>query len=290
HGRWDGIRPGDTAPTAIWLPPAGGLDDETVQVPAGWFIAGDPGAPDGLPERRVFVDAFAIGRDPVTNAQYIEWLDALVDDGREAEALAHAPRAFNAADRPLAYRRDAAGRFALDAADGMTWLPDGPVTSISWRSARAFCAWRAARDGLPWRLPHSVEWEKAARGVDGRRHGFGDHCDATFAMTARSRPGSPGVVAVGAFPLDVSPYGVRGQAGNVRDLCLDAYRRDGPRLDAGRLVPVDEAIADEGFCVVKGGAYSSAPEQTLAGARYGFPPHHAAPPLGFRLCHSLPIS
>ncbi len=290
NGRWDGIRPGDDAPYPIWLPPEGAIGDDTAYVPAGWFVSGDPSATDGLPRRRVWVDGFAMGKHPVTNAEYIEWLDWLVDTGREAEALRHAPKARGGEKGAglLAYARDVAGHFEVTVAEGMRWFDDAPVAGIDWRSARAFCRWRAGRDGLPLRLPHSLEWEKAARGVDGRAYGWGEHFDATWAVTARSRPDSPGMLPVGAFPLDRSPYGVCGFAGNVRQMCLDAYRREGPPLVDGRL-EVGAGEAEPAYCVVKGGGFIGVGDSAVAAARFGWPPTHTGMVVGFRMARELPV-
>lgn len=290
-GSWDGVRPGGEQPSPIHLPPVDALDGQTLYVPAGWFVSGDPRALDGLPPRRVWVDAFAIRRHPVTNADYIEWLDRLVEQGRADEAASHAPRALSitGGEHPSAYRRDGDGRFMVGASEGMVWHRDGPVGAITWASACAYAAWRARRDGVPWRLPHSLEWEKAAGGVDGRRYPWGDVFEPTWAMTARSRPGRPTPVPIGEFPEDVGPYGMRGAAGNVRDMCLDRYRRTGPRLVGDVLDPLLDRASAGDICLVKGGCYASADEHSLIGARFGFPVDHAATAVGFRLARSLPL-
>jgi eukaryotic-like serine/threonine-protein kinase len=211
-------------------------------VPAGWtWVGGDPEVPS-WPRRRVWVDGFVIGRFPVTNAEFIAFLDALVADGREDEALRHVPRerAGSAQDEgPMIYGRGGDGRFVLRPdADGDVWLPDAPVLMIDWDGATAYAAWRAVQDGLPWRLPAEVEWEKAARGADGRRYPWGDHPDATWMCIRPSHTGSAAPPVVGAYPLDDSPYGVRGLAGGVRDWCADvgSVGEAGPSLDGDRAV------------------------------------------------------
>src|SRR6185295_5395657 len=90
---WDGVRPHGTEPFAIWLPPDGFLGTDDLYVPAGLFRSGgDPTAFAGHPLRHLWVDPFVVKRFPVTNAQYIGFLDDLVRQGREDEALRHAPR------------------------------------------------------------------------------------------------------------------------------------------------------------------------------------------------------
>lgn len=96
---------------------------------------------------------------------------------------------------------------------------------MSWDAAHAYARWRAKRDGLPWRLPSEAEWEKLARGVDGRRFPWGELGDASLChvRTERFTPRAP--VAIDAFATDRSPYGARGLAGNVREsTCSRASR------------------------------------------------------------------
>ena len=101
-------------------------------------------------------------------------------------------------------------------ADGDLWHADEPVIMITHPEASAICAAYARRDGLPWRLPASAELEKASRGTDGRLYGWGSHYDHSFSCRSRSRPGRPLPCSVYDFPIDESPYGVRGTFGLVR--------------------------------------------------------------------------
>src|SRR5690606_16411158 len=89
---WDGIPPGEDDPLPIVLPPRGSLGTDDCYAPAGWFLAvGDPDAPDGLPRRRIWVDAVIVRRFPVTTAEYFAFLDALAsEDPARAERAAPA--------------------------------------------------------------------------------------------------------------------------------------------------------------------------------------------------------
>ncbi|MEZ4435987.1 MAG: bifunctional serine/threonine-protein kinase/formylglycine-generating enzyme family protein [bacterium] len=286
QAHWHGIAPGEREPHVIPMPPLDAIGGDACYVPAGWCtLGGDPDALDALPRRRVWVDGFVIARDPVTHAQFIEFLDALVAEGRDDEAARWLPvDATQSHDH--AYRRDAAGRFVVQPAFGHDLRPDWPVMHVSWAAARAYCAWRGGRDGFEWRLPMSWEWEKAARGVDGRRFPWGDAFDETFACVLNHRPGQPTFAPVGAHPIDTSPYGVRGLAGNTRDLCGDVYRRSGPVIDGDR--PTAEAAPRPGeHLTVKGGCAISAYGGTIASTRYGMPPDRTTTMVGFRLCRSI---
>ena len=228
QGHWDGVPPNATAPRPVYLPRAYELDRQDRYVPAGWTLSGgDAAASDAMPRRRRWVDGFVIRAAPVTMAELIAFLDALVGAGKDAEALRFAPRlrggGLGEPGALLLGRKDD-GTFVLRPdADGDVWLPYWPANSIDWWTTVAFARWAADRDGLPWRLPGELEWEKAARGVDGRFFPWGDRFDPAFASMRSSHAGRPAPVSVTAFPIDESPYGVRGLAGNMRDWCAEEW-------------------------------------------------------------------
>jgi serine/threonine-protein kinase len=212
-------------PIRLLRPDALGPDD--CLVPEGWFWAGDEVAPNALRRQRIWLDRFAIRRFPVTNRQYIAFLDDLVARGDTASADRFGPRERGATlevPGPMLYRRDAAGRHHIQPDhDGDVWHLDWPAMMIDLACANAFAAWEAERTGLPWRLPWAVEWEKAARGVDGRRWPWGDHLDLGWANVRGSGPGRMLPAVVDSFPRDVSVYGVRGLIGNIRDWLCDSF-------------------------------------------------------------------
>jgi toxoflavin biosynthesis protein ToxD len=137
-------------------------------------------------QRQVDVAAYYIGKYPVTVAEY-----------------ANALKAQNI--RPP-------GDWSTQAT-----RPDHPVTRISWKAALAYVAWLAQVTGEPWRLPTEEEWEKAARGNDGRIYPWGDAWDSTRANTEEGGPGD--TTPVGSYPAGASPYGVLDLAGNVNEWC-----------------------------------------------------------------------
>jgi serine/threonine-protein kinase len=239
-------------------------------VPPGWFWSGgDPaaaGAP--LPRRRLWADGFVIRRFPVTNAEYLEFLNDLLARDRESEALAAVPR-VPAPDGPgqiLLARDPDTGAFVLGPdAHGDVWLARWPVFYVNWFGAAAYCDWLAASDGLPWRLPGELEWEKAARGVDGRAFPWGDFFDPTWTWCRASRRGRGLPAEVDEHPQDVSPFGVFGMGGNASEWCADAYRRDGPPgVEDGARTLRDAAAAE---CVIRGGNWASAPSKVRCAYR-----------------------
>lgn len=288
---WDGIDP-DGVQQPIPLPPLGTLGPDECYVPAGWFQAGgDPEASRGLPARRVWTDGFAIGRFNITNEEYLAYLDALVDAGREAEALTYAPRERDHADRSrgaVIFGQDADGHFFLrEDADGDRWDERFPVCMVDFRSAMAYARWRADRDGVPWRLPFELERAKATRGVDGRFFPWGDHHDFTFSALGDSVVGRSSPQRVEDWPTDVSPYGVRGLAGNMRDWLLDAYDPLGPPLRDGRLVRTYDPDPDVDR-VNRGGTWSGGPIYARAASRGPLRAHMRYNIVGIRLARSWP--
>lgn len=242
---WDGVPPGATEPLPVPLPTADVLGPDDVYVPPGWFWSGgDPEAPSTFPRRRLWADALIARRFPVTNADWITFLDTLVADGREEEALRHVPRERGnspTATGAVIYGRDADGRFVLvKDADGDEWFPDAPVLMIDWQNAQAFAQWTTARTGQPWRLLGELEFEKVARGVDGRFLPWGDFIDPTWCCYSESHVGHRLPARLHEYPMDESPYGARHMAGNARTWCADRYRAEGPPTPDGRVLPPRE--------------------------------------------------
>ena len=291
---WDGVPPGGQVdPGVVPLPPAGSLGTGDCYVPAGWFLCGgDPSAPGCLVRDRVWLDGFVMRRDPVTHSEFVAFLDHLVGSGQEERALALAPRLgaspSSEAGQSL-YGRDGQGRFTLEGGvAGIEVIGDRPAVCVSWTGADAYARWRAAEDGRAWRLPGELEWEKAARGVDGRFFPWGDHLDPTWCCMRDSHPQKPSMASVGEFPVDESPYGVRGMAGNVRDWCADPFRPLGPELHDGAW-RYREPPASGVPRVGRGGTWCVNPVSLRAAYRSWFAPSFRSDDsLGFRLACSYP--
>lgn len=279
---WDGRPPGesDEPIASVPLPPAGWLRPEWCYVPPGWFYCGgDREAVDGMARRRIWVDGFVIERDPLTYGELIEALNRMVDAGRAdlAEKIAPPPvqRRGGGSDGDLSVERTDGGRYWLDVRAAVGGVERWPVTHLSWHAASAWGDWRADTTGLPWRLPHDLEREKAARGADGRFLPWGDFFDPTWAQVLGSRAGRPRPAPVGEPAGDISPYGVRGLAGNVRDWCLNAYHRQGLPLGV-RCLEVRPGLEFEGVDMshrmVRGGGYGAKPEACRSAGRLAAPP------------------
>lgn len=279
----------ETQTITVPMPPPDLLGSDRCYVPAGDFEAGgDANAPDCVPRTRVHVPGFIMRRDPITNAEFIAFLDALVQAGQGDEADRWAPREPASGSHQPVYQRTAQGGFAVGTdAEGVVWTLDAPVVQITWHAAMAWCAWAAQRDGVPWRLPHELEWEKAARGPDGRFYPWGDGFDPSFVRMLQSVEGKPRRCPVDAHPADVSPYGVRGMGGNVRDLCLNAWERGAPPRRLQITLP---ATDDQRLRSTRGGSFYSQPHFCRAATRFAGPVDQGFASVGFRPCFTWPQS
>jgi serine/threonine protein kinase/formylglycine-generating enzyme required for sulfatase activity len=307
---WHGVPPEGGDPMPIPLPRPGELGTDDHYMAPGWFACGgDPQQQRSLSARRIWVDGYIFRRFPVTNAQFLVFLDAMVAEGRVEEALRHAPRersGMAGEQGPLIYGFDGTQFSLRPDADGDVWEPDWPVMMVDWHGARAFAAWEAARTGQPWQLPGELAREKATRGVDGRFHPWGDGFDPSWASMRRSQQNRLLPTAVGAFPVDESPYGIRDLAGSMCDWCSDAFVETGPpaasaRHDAhsGRsALPIqqtDAALQDAHGSVVqashrvrRGGCWRDTTLCLRAAYRSGDVPTYRDSNSGFRLARPYP--
>lgn len=231
----------------------------------------------------MWVEAHVFRRFPVTNAQYLAFLDDLVAQGRVDEALRHAPRERGATARDqgaVIYAFDGT-RFSLRPdADGDVWEPAWPVVMVDWHGARAFAAWESARTGQAWSLPGELAWEKAARGVDGRAFPWGDAFDPSWACMMNSHAGRRLPAVIDRFPVDESPYGVRGMCGNVSDWCLDPFSPEGPAVHDGRATLPEHATAshDTTRRAYRGGAWFGSEAGARLASRNGVDASFRGPP------------
>jgi len=258
---------------SVRVRPPAELPADFVHIPAGDFRMGDPFQAQGgdrhgassLPLHCVHLPDYAIARFPVTVRDYVEFLNALAERDPRL-ALRRSPRDFGQHYWPIGTD----GRFDLPILDrdGDVWDPLWPVMSISLDDALAFCAWRSEQLNRRVRLPTEAEWEKAARGVDGRCYPWGDHFDPSFCKMRASRGQAPTPEPVGTFTADTSPYGVRDMAGTVREWC-------GSELEPG-------------LWVIKGGAWNLHAHVCRVSHRQGHSRRATTSSIGFRLVLELP--
>jgi serine/threonine-protein kinase len=217
-------------------------------VNAGHFSSGGDLRADGSGQTQErFVDSFAIARNPVTVAEYQSYLNAI------------------SVERPAQAIRDTPHGCARALGDG-----DMPVTGINLQAARAYCSWLSESLGAEYRLPTEFEWEKAARGADGRIYPWGNRFDANRCQMRYTRAGAPKRVTINCSDEDISVYGMRFSAGLVTEWTDSPF--DG----------------DPQAYVVRGGSFEEGADACRLARRHAFEIGKQRSDLGFRVVRQLP--
>ena len=229
----------------------------TCTVPAGPFLMGsdkqrDAQAQDNeMPQHAVTLEAFEIGAYPLTVAEYTCFVEAT--------------------NRTAPQNRSSQQH------------PDRPVVHVSWNDVLAYTRWLAQVTGEGWRLPTEAEWEKAARGIDGRIYPWGDRWDDTCTNTY------DGVVykmttPVGSYPGGVSPYGAFDMAGNTWEWTSTKYASHPYLARDGR-----EDLSDQTSKVLRGGSWSLRSQYARAASRLSYLPSNSFNALGARLVRRVVV-
>ncbi len=253
------------APPAASAPKPADVAIDMVTVPAGPFVLGSdevdtegrsrefggrrPWYEDEHPRQTMSLSTFRIDRTEVTEGAYAEFL---------REVVYPAPPGWTG--KPPA---------PTD--------PDLPVTHVNWMDAQNFCHWRGAR------LPSEFEWEKAARGPDGRKYPYGDTFDPERANT-----GKDGEVAeVGHYPGSAGPYGALDMAGNVWEWTSSWYLAYPGSKSDSPLFGKRQKVLRGGSAGVAGGHYLLAALTSRGSYRFPLDPRGKAADVGFRCAQSL---
>lgn len=201
-----------------------------IKIEAGYFSMGsDDEYPNSAPQHQVFVDAFWIDKYEVTNAEYKEFVDATNH---------RVPYVSGEPDWSVKFNWSLTSRI----------YPPGrenhPVVLVSWDDAQAYCQWRGKR------LPTEAEWEKAARGIDGRRYPWGDDWPPGDSPKANTTEVRGDTAQVGTYIGDASPAGIMDMCGNVAEWVADKYQ---PYPGS----PAWLGSFDENHMAVRGGSWKS---------------------------------
>ena len=289
---WNCIPPESVISSIIPLPNTKENLDGHRYVPEGWFYSGgDHKAPNGVEERRVWVDGFVIKDAPVTHREYLEFLNDLSIKGQEQDATRWMPREQTTTTdqgKPIYQVIREADSIFFQYPKGEEFL-DYPLVSVCWYSAIAYCKWLSERDGLDWRLPLELEFEKAARGVDRRCFPWGDDFDPSFCVMMDSHEGELQLHRSKSYHMDCSVYGVWDCAGNIREWCLDKYHSNGaPILNDRPRFPTTEEMESDDFKSSRGGSLGNAATRTRSADRDWWLPNQTYQGRGFRVARSWP--
>ncbi len=237
-------------------------------VPAGSFFYGGE-ASRFYREHRVELPAFFIKQYEVTVAEYLAFWKSLSDPVLKTNWMSRIQ--FDSKDRRYVDAWDDSGRL-LDPRLSL----DYPVVGITHEAAEAYCAWKSQQTGQAIRLPTACEWEKAARGVDGRKYVWGNGLDRNFTLTKynkRAKKKYPYWAPPGKFKgTDTSVYNVFDMAGNVREMTSTPFP--------------NSKIGDEAFYQIKGGS-GSTPDIFLACSSASDTPVSPSD-IGFRYVQEIP--
>jgi len=239
-------------------------------------------------ERPLNLPRYYIARYPLTNTQF----QAFVDDGGYTSPK-WLRTCWTEAGRDWLKKNKRTGPYAFGHPFN---LPNHPVVNICWHEALAFCNWLTAKTGesaklKAWhngkiearpfknphfRLPTEAEWEKAARGTDGRIFPWEGEFDPNKCNTFEARIGSTS--AGGIFPAGQSPSGAMDMAGNVWEWCQSLYKPYPYRAHDGR-----EEIEAEGLRVIRGGSWGFDAWNARCAFRYRYFPGGFFTFIGFRV-------
>lgn len=229
---------------------------DMVFIPAGEFTMGENTHYDWTfllafniydgPEHTVYLDDYYIDKNEVTNEQYRKFVE---ETGRRM------PRCWN---------------------DVRFNQPDQPVNGVTWEDAVAYATWAGKR------LPTEAEWEKAARGTDGRLWPWGntfdkEKCNAWESGIRRTTP-------LGSYEDGKSPYGCYNMAGNVWEWCADYYDQNYYYVSPEKNPKGPDSGQQK---VIRGGGFLYFGHYTRCAARYRVPWYAASPQIGFRCVKSV---
>lgn len=243
------------------------IEPQMVPIPAGYFLMGSnrteielsiksiPGwelnwFENEMPQRRIYLNSFCISKYEITNAQYKLFLDD--KPGYEKPEYWY-DKNFNGLDQP--------------------------VVGVTWYDAIAYCNWLSDRTKKRYRLPTEAEWEKAARGTDGRMFPWGNTIPDTNKANFMEQHHGP--VSISEKAGGISVFGLMHMAGNVSEWCSNWYDENYYN-NFGNTDNPGESLSGTRK-VVRGGSWKDNAFFLRCAARISYPPDTKKESLGFRV-------
>jgi formylglycine-generating enzyme required for sulfatase activity len=257
------------------------------RIPAGEFLMGSADSdkkaqPYEKPQHRVFVSEFYLVKTPITVAQWAAFVQAT----QYKTTAEQQGSGFAWTGSKWEEVRGANWQAPRGPGSDVKAKQAHPVTQISWDDACEFCRWlnttpalKSLPSGFQFCLPTEAEWEKAARGADGRIYPWGDAApDATYCNIGMNVEDTTPVERYS--PKGDSPFGLQDMAGNVWEWCQSKYKPYPYKPDDGREV-IDQSNDAR---VVRGGSWGDDSGLARAACRYGSFPDDRYDGFGFRIC------
>ena len=252
------------------------FEPQMVKIPAGKFLMGsteeqaaqaikDGASKDWVeyeqPRHTVELSEYSIGKYPITNREY----QSFVHDAK------YKP--------PQGWEGD---QFPAEKGSH-------PVVNVSWDDATAYCKWLSEKTGKQYHLPTEAEWEKAARGEDGRVYPWGDVFDPQKANTVETKIGDTS--DVGRFsPQGDSPYGCVDMAGNIWEWCNDWFNENEYKQRQAKEEKDPPGPKTGTVRVLRGGSFYISHRFARCALRYWNSPNSLSRDVGFRVAVSPIIS
>jgi formylglycine-generating enzyme required for sulfatase activity len=245
-------------------PPEKPFEPEMILIPAGEFLMGsDPQQDEAAydaeqPQHRLYLPDYYLAKTPVTNAQYLAFVQETHDTPPRHWTEGRPPRGKE----------------------------DHPVVEVSWYDAMEYCRWLSRAAGKSYSLSSEAEWEKGARGIDGRIYPWGDGWDTNQSNSKEG--GQEDTTPVEAYPQGTSPYGVLDMAGNVWEWTRSLWGRDVSNIDFR--YPYNPEDGRENLHapknasrIARGGAFWGSPSDVRCALRYCMEPDSQSHYCGFRV-------
>jgi len=270
------VRSDNSIPSGdVWINPQDSA--EYLRIPAGEFLYGEN-------KQRLHLDEFWIKKTPVTNAEFKRFIEA----GGYANPNYWQEAAVAGCWKDGKYVDYDGPRAQPYFWNDAKWnQPDHPVVGVTWWEALAYARWAGVR------LPTEAQWEKAARGTDGRAYPWGDAWDPARANTEESGIGQTTLVTRYA-ETGASPYGVVDMAGNVWEWCSTRWWDEQGKAYSAVYKPDDgrEELrgGDDVWRVLRGGSWRDGKEWARCAARYRIDPRYRFNYRGLRYCATSSFS
>jgi formylglycine-generating enzyme required for sulfatase activity len=255
---------------------------EFIRVPAGEFLMGSTGADQFAlghekQQHRIYLNTYWISRHEITVAEFAAFVSATCHrTTAEREGGGYTPCLTPTGDKWLLLR-GADWRHPHGPDSNISEKQNHPVTQVSWDDALAFCQWLSRVTSLHVQLPTEAQWEKAARGKDGRIYPWGNEWDAKRLNSNESGIGD--TTSVGKYsPAGDSPYGAVDVAGNVWEWTSTLFELYPYQSEDGR---EDEHSPRDR--VMRGGSWKRGSQEARCAHRSGDPPDFRTAFIGFRV-------